>query len=299
LKLQHGARNPKRKPKEHPMPETHQPNRDEAARWNESSGPIWVELQEVLDRMLAPFEARLIEEAFPGEGGRVLDIGCGAGATTLVMARRLGPTGLCLGVDISAPLLAAANARAAAEGLVSAAFVQADAQTYAFEPESFDAVISRFGVMFFDAPEAAFANIRRAARRRAKLTFVAWRSPAENPFMTAAARAAAPLLPTVPTPNPDAPGQFAFADGDRVRRILDVSGWADIDVCPLDVPSSVAENDLLAYITKLGPVGAALRDASESTRARTIEVVRAAFDPYVQDGAARFTAACWLVSARA
>lgn len=281
------------------MSETHQRNRDQAALWNEAGGSIWVEMQEVLDRMLAPLKAPLMEGASPGEGGRVLDIGCGAGATALSMARRLGPTGLCLGVDISGPLVAAAKARAAAEGLASAAFVQADAQTHGFEPEDFDAVISRLGVMFFDDPAAAFTNIRRAARRKAKLSFVAWRSPAENPFMTTAARAAAPFLPHIATPDPGAPGQFAFADRDRVQRILDVSGWMDVDIRPIDVPSCVEEKDLLAYVTKLGPVGLALRDVDEPTRARTAEAVRAAFDPYVQNGAARFTAACWLVSARA
>jgi SAM-dependent methyltransferase len=288
---------PERKPKEPPMSEPREPNRDEAARWNETSGPVWVELQDVLDRMFAPFEARLVAEAFPGEGGRVLDVGCGAGATTLAMARRLGPMGQCLGVDISAPLVAAAKARAAAEGLASAAFVQADAQTHAFEAP-FDAVMSRFGVMFFDDNEAAFANIRRAARRRAKLTFVAWRSPADNPFMSVAPRAAAPFLTLAPA-NPDAPGQFAFADGDKVRRILDASGWEDIEVSPIDVPMIVAEKDLSAYASKLGPVGAALRGVDEPTRARAIEAVNAAYAPYVQDGAARFTAACWLVTARA
>ncbi|WP_438028581.1 class I SAM-dependent methyltransferase [Sorangium sp. So ce233] len=281
------------------MSEAHPPNRDQAALWNDAGGRTWVEMQEVLDGMLAPLTAPLLEEAFPGEGGRVIDVGCGAGATALSMARRLGPAGLCLGVDISGPLVAAARARAAAEGLASAAFVQADAQTYGFEPGSFDAVISRFGVMFFDDPAAAFANIRRAMRRNAKLAFVAWRSPAENPFMTAAARAAAPLLPHLPAPDPDAPGQFGFADRDRVRRILDASGWTDVDIRPIDAPSGVAEKDLLSYVTRLGPVGLALRDVDEPTRARTAEAVRAAFDPYVRDGAARFTAACWLVTARA
>jgi SAM-dependent methyltransferase len=281
------------------MSEARQPNRDQAVLWNDASGRTWVEMQEVLDRMLAPFEAPLADAAFPGTGGRVLDIGCGAGATTLSMARRLGPTGLCLGVDISGPLVAAAKARAAAEGLGSAAFVQADAQTYGFEPADFDAVISRFGVMFFDDPEAAFANIRRGARPKAKLAFVAWRSPAENPFMITAVFAAAPFLPPFPVPDPGAPGQFGFADGDRVQRILDASGWTDIEVRPLDVPSTVSEADLLAYATRLGPVGLALRDADEPTRARTAEAVRAAFEPYVQDGVARFTAACWLVTARA
>ncbi|KYF89754.1 SAM-dependent methyltransferase [Sorangium cellulosum] len=281
------------------MSEADQPNRDQAALWNDAGGPIWVEMQGVLDAMLAPLGAPLLEEAFPGEGGRVLDVGCGAGATALAMARRLGPAGRCLGVDISGPLVAAARARAAAEGLSSAAFVQADAQTHRFEPGEFDAVISRFGVMFFADPAAAFANLRRAARRDARLSFVAWRSPAENPFMTEAARAAAPLLPNLPTPGPDAPGPFAFADSDRVQRILDASGWTDVAIRPLDVPTGVAEKDLLTYVIKLGPVGLALRDADEPTRARTAEVVRTAFAPYVRDGAARFTAACWLVSARA
>ena len=146
--------------------------------------------------------------------------------------------------------------------------------------------------------KAGAANIRRAARGGARLTFIAWRSPAENPFMTTGSRAAASLLPNLPAPNPDAPGQFAFANGDKVRRILDASGWKDIEVRPIDVPSNVAEKDLLTYATKLGPVGQALRDADEPTRARTAEALRVAFAPYIENGAARYTAACWLVSAR-
>ena len=274
-------------------------NRDQSALWNEGSGRTWVELQNVLDDTLAPFEKLLIEEAFPGEGGRVLDIGCGAGATTLAMARRLGPNGLCLGVDISEPLTAAAKARAASERVSSAAFVQADAQTHEFEPNGFDSVISRLGVMFFDDPVAAFANIKRAARPRAKLRFVAWRGPADNPFMTAASKAAGPLLPNISTPDPHAPGRFAFADADRVRHILEASGWKDVDVRAVDLPGNIAEKDLLPYATKLGPVGIALRDVDESTRARVTTVVRKAFEPYIQNGAARFTMACWLASAHA
>jgi SAM-dependent methyltransferase len=275
------------------------PNRDQLALWNELSGKIWVEMQAVLDPMLAPFAHLVVENGFPGEGAAVLDIGCGAGATTLAMARRLGASGRCVGVDISAPLLEAARTKAAASELASATFVQADAQTHAFHLESFDAVISRFGVMFFDDPEAAFANIRRAARRGAKLTFAAWRSPAENPFMTTAARAAAPILTSLKTPAADAPGQFAFADGERVRRILGVSGWTNINLRAVDIPTTMSAQNLQAYITRLGPVGLALRDADEPTRLRVTEAVNAAFAPYVSDGAARFTIAGWLVTARA
>ena len=283
------------------MSEAEQVNREQAALWNGASGSAWVEMQDTLDRMLAPFEMLLSKEAFPGEGGRVLDVGCGAGTTTISMARRLGPTGLCVGVDISEPLVRVAKERAFAEQLGVAKFVHADAQTYAFEPSRFDSVMSRFGVMFFDDPEAAFVNIRRAARSDAKLAFVAWRSPAENPFMTTAARAAAPLLPNLSTPDVGAPGQFAFADGGRVERILHASGWKSIDVRPIDITGNIAEQDLLTYATKLGPVGAALRDpgVDDATRARTASVVRAAFEPYIQDGAAHFTVACWLVSAQA
>ncbi len=274
-------------------------NRDQAALWNDAAGRTWAEMQAVLDRMLAPFVERLVAEAFPGEGGRVLDIGCGAGATTLAMARRLGPQGLSLGVDISGPLVAAARERAAAEGVATAAFVEADAQTHGFDPGAFDAVISRFGVMFFDDPEAAFANIRRAGRPGAALAFVAWRSPAENPFMTTAGRAAAPFLPPQPSPAPDAPGQFAFADGERVRRILGVAGWREVDVSPLDLPGEVAEADLMAYVTRLGPVGLAMRDMDAARREQIAEALRQAFAPLVRDGAVRFTSACWLVQARA
>ncbi len=281
------------------MSEAQQVNRDQAALWNGSSGGAWVEMQDLLDRVLAPFETLLIKETLPGEGGRVLDVGCGAGATTISMARHLGPMGLCVGVDISEPLLKVAKERAIAEKLGAAAFVQADAQTYAFEPGRFDCVISRFGVMFFDDPEAAFVNIRRAARSDAKLAFVAWRSPAENPFMTTAARAAEPLLPNLSRPEAGAPGQFAFADGGRVRGILNASGWKNTDVRPIDVTGNIVEQDLLTYVTKLGPVGVALRDVDEATRERAVSVVHAAFEPYIQGGMASFTMACWLVSAHA
>lgn len=280
------------------MSEARAVNQDQVTLWNDASGRTWVEMQPVLDRMLAPFEAPLIDAAFPGQGGRVLDVGCGSGATTLAMARRLGASGGCLGADISEPLLTAAKARAAAEGISTAAFVQADAQTHAFDPGSFDAVISRFGVMFFDDSEAAFSNIRRAVRTGGKLAFVAWRSPAENPFMTTAKRAAESLLTNMPTPDPNAPGQFAFADGDRVRRILQAGGWSDIDLQRLDVEGTAAESELLAYATKLGPVGLALREMhDETTRARVTEVVHAAFQPYIKNGTARFGMATWLVTA--
>lgn len=274
-------------------------NRDQAALWNDAAGRNWAELQSMLDGMLAPFAEHLMAEGFPGEGKAVLDVGCGAGATTLAMARRLGPDGLALGVDISGPLVETARTRAEAEGLGSAGFVQADAQTYRFDAEMFDAVISRFGVMFFDDPPAAFANLRRATRRGGTLRFVAWRSPADNPFMVTAARAAAPFLPALPRPAPDAPGQFAFADEARVRAILDAAGWSNVSVRPLDLPTVVPEADLMTYVTRMGPVGLALPTMDPATRGQVTEALRAAFAPFIQGGSAQFTSACWSVTAQA
>jgi SAM-dependent methyltransferase len=282
-----------------PASHTHQANADQAALWNGASGQTWVEMQRVMDEILAPFEKILLEHALQDDTRRVLDVGCGAGATTLATARLLGQDGQCLGVDISAALIDAAKARAVKERIDRARFVQADAQTHAFEWNCFDAVISRFGVMFFDDPVSAFINIRSAARSNAMLAFVSWRSPAENPFMTAAARAAAPFLPSLQPPDPNGPGQFGFADKDRVRHILEASGWKSIDVRPVDVPVSVAKQDLMTYVTRLGPVGLALKEVDEETRERTTKAVRAAFSPFIQGDAARFNAACWVVKARA
>ncbi len=280
------------------MPDT-APNQDQAANWNNASGKTWVEMQSVLDGMLAPYEEIVVDAGFPGEGGRVLDIGCGAGAITLAMARRVGPAGHCVGLDISRPLVAAARARAAREGLGNASFVEGDAQTQVLDRDDFDALISRFGVMFFDDPVAAFANIRRAARTGGRLAFVAWRSPAENDFLTAAVRAAAPLLPDLPTPQPGAPGQFAFADGERVRSILEGGGWSAVELKPVDLACEVAEPDLMAYVTGLGPVGLALPHADAVTARKVENVLRQAFARFVETGVARFTTACWLATARA
>jgi ubiquinone/menaquinone biosynthesis C-methylase UbiE len=266
--------------------------------WNGVAGRGWVEAQELLDRLFKPFERLLVEAVSARSASRVLDVGCGTGSTTLAVARLLGANGRCTGIDISDPMLAAARARAEREG-APASFVRANAQTHAFEPASFDMIISRFGVMFFDDSVRAFVNLRRAVRDDAGLRFIAWRSAAENPFMTTAERAAAPLLPNLPARRPDAPGQFAFADQQRVHRILEQSGWAGIDIRPIDVACTLPEKELVRKVSRLGPLGRVLHETDARTRKEILEAVRAAFDPYVHDADVRFTAACWMVSARA
>ncbi|MDR8728956.1 class I SAM-dependent methyltransferase [Burkholderia pseudomultivorans] len=274
-----------------------QPNEEQSALWNGPSGRAWVDIQAPLDRMFEPVGTLLADTAAASSARSVLDVGCGTGAVTLAIARRLGADAQCTGVDISARMIDAAHARAQRSGL-RVRFVCADAQTHAFAPASVDLIVSRFGVMFFDDPVRAFANLRRAARIDAELRFVAWRSALDNLFMTTAERAAAPLLPDLPPRRPGAPGQFAFGDRQRIASVLSGSGWADIAIEPVDIACALPEPAPNDYIARLGPVGLALQQVDDATRRRVVETVRTAFEPYVQGADVRFDAACWLVTAR-
>lgn len=278
------------------MGAAHRIDEEQARLWNSLAGQAWVEMQALLDQMFKPLEELLVEAFAAGSENQVLDVGCGTGATTLAAARRLGAKGHCVGIDISDPMIAAAKVRAEREGM-TVSFIRADAQTHAFTPASFDTIISRLGVMFFDDPIQAFANLRHAARNGAEVRFIAWRSAEENPFMTTAERAAAPLPLNIPARKPNAPGQFAFADECRVRDILEQSGWTGIEIRPIDLACSLPEKELARYLTRLGPVGLALHDADDQTRAKAIETIRPAFDRYVDGADVRFTAACWMARA--
>ena len=219
---------------------------DQQELWNGRAGCAWVEAQDALDRMFRPFEDLLVQQVPAGSGWSMLDVGCGTGATTLALARRTSPGGRAVGIDISEPMITLARQRAESEGS-AASFLVADAQTHIFEP-SFDLVTSRFGVMFFSDPVAAFANLKTSLRPGGTLAAIAWRAAAENPFMTTAERAAAPLLPDMPARRPDGPGQFAFADRGKVTSILNESGWAEVDLQPLDIACALPAADIISRI---------------------------------------------------
>ena len=263
--------------------------------WNGQAGHAWVAAQPLLDALFAPIET-LIVDSIPRGTRDALDIGCGTGATTLAVAAALAPHGRCTGIDISEPMIAAARKRG--EGVMQASFLCADATTHAFAPNSFDLFVSRFGVMFFDAPETAFANLRRAARPGAELRLVAWRPASENPFMTTAEEAAAPLIAGIESRSPDGPGQFGFGDPARVARIL-ANGWRDVVLDPVDFECRMPEAELTRYFTTIGPLGRLLPAADPDTRARVTAAVRAAFERFVHGDTVRFTAACWMVRGRA
>lgn len=278
------------------MPQPDVANAEQSAKWNDRAGRSWAELSDMLDRLLEPFVPLLLDEIGPVAGRRILDVGCGAGALTLAAAKR-GAFGV--GVDISAPLIEAARARAGRPGVATVEFVEGDAQTHRFDAPGFDALISRFGVMFFADPVAAFRNLRSAVRPGARLACLAWRAAAENDFMTAAERAAADFLPGLPKRLDEGPGQFGFADPDRVRAILNDSGWTAPAIRPVDMACSMPVSDLAFYARRMGPVGEVLPTLDGAAKAEVERRVDAAFLPWIDDGMARFTAACWMVTARA
>ncbi len=271
---------------------------EQTAMWNGPSGAAWIDAQEILDAMFRPFEDLLMDAIPAGSAWRVLDIGCGTGATTLAAARRLGARGSAVGIDISEPMVAVARQRARAATL-AAEFIAADAEGHPFDPENFDILISRFGTMFFADPVRAFANLRRAARTGAQLRTITWRAASDNPFMTTAERAAAPLLPALPPRRADGPGQFAFADEHKTGRMLAAGGWSGVEHRRLDVVCTLPARELDRYVTRLGPVAQYLRQADEATRRRVTDAVLAAFEPFRHGSDVRYTAACWMVSATA
>ena len=267
--------------------------------WNGRAGETWVELQRLLDMELQPLgrESQTALALRPGE--RVLDIGCGAGETSLDLAAAVAPGGAVLGVDISRGLLQVADRRAAERGL-QARFVAADAQTSDFGGERFDAAFSRFGVMFFADPTAAFANIRKALRPGGRIAFVCWRPPAENPLMTAPFKAAEPLLPPMPPSDPLAPGPFAFADPERVRRIVGEAGFGQVAIRPFDAKvGGWTPEEALVVAQRVGPLGTVLRENPE-LRPKVLDAVAGELQRHTDtDGKVRLGAAVWIVTATA
>lgn len=269
---------------------------DQAELWNGEMGRTWVEMARVTDPLFEPLAAPLLEAARAGATA-LLDVGCGAGFTTLALARELGPGAPTVGADVSGPLLLAARDRAMAAG-VPIEFVLGDAQTLDFPPASFDLIVSRLGVMFFADPVAAFANLRGAATDGARLRFVCWRDPAENPFMTLTARATAHLL-DLPARVPNTPGPYGLADPDRTRGILTDAGWTEVEVRPFDAVCAMPATELMTFLTRIGPLREALAEADDELRAEVLEAVRAAAQPFVEGDGVSFEAALWVVDAAA
>jgi SAM-dependent methyltransferase len=273
------------------------PNAAQIAYWNGPGGERWVTTWPLLDRAEAAITAALLELAAPREGERVLDVGCGTGTTTLVLRERVGAGGAVTGIDVSAPMLAVARARAAGTGVL---FVEADAATHAFRPEH-DLLFSRFGVMFFADPRLAFANLRRAAAPGGRLVFVCWRTSDDNACATVPLDAARALVPGIELPPPHVPGPFAFIDCERVRGYLDGAGWREIAIERRDQLMYFGETTEEAADTalRIGPLARGVVDLEEDMRGRLRDRLAAALAAYATPAGVALPSSCWLVSARA
>jgi len=268
--------------------------------WNGETAHNWVTHDALMEAMLQPLGETVIESLAPQPEEHVLDIGCGCGHTSLSLAQRVGAKGSVTGIDISAPMLAVASQLAAEHSSIQ--FVEADAQTHAFEPERYDVVFSRFGVMFFEDPVAAFANIRSALNPSGRLAFCCWQPRAVNPFMTVPAVAALELLPAPPEMPPRTPGPFAFEEADYVTDVLTSAGFGNVAVTPLKQPLTFGRGlsltDIVERLVQIGPIAQMVREAPEELQQPVRDKVVDAVAPfYSEDTGMTLDGQFWQVTA--
>jgi len=280
-------------------PRVHDRNADQAAYWNGAAGRRWIDRQETLDRVLNPIQELLLTRAGITTGERIIDIGCGCGASTIELAGRVGAQGRVMGVDISAPMLARARERAPTD--LPLAFVLADATVHAFEAGAADLIFSRFGVMFFADPTLSFQNMRTALRPRGRLAFASWREPRQNPWMLLPLQEAYKHVPRLPEVGPEDPGPFSFAREERVRRILSEAGFSSIALEGVDLALDLAVgrglDAAVAGALDIGPVSRALEGQPPEVVARVQNSIRTALASYQQGETVSLPASVWIATA--
>ena len=279
----------------------HDLNADQIAYWNGPGGEHWTDRQQMQDILLEPVSNILIDRANAKAGERIVDVGCGCGATSLAFAQKVGPTGRVLGIDISAPMLV--RARQIAPAGLPVDFVLADATVYPFEPASFDLLFSRFGVMFFADPALSFANMRKALRLSGRLAFACWREPRENPWMMTPLQAVYQHVPKMPPQGPEDPGPFAFASEARVQRILSEAGFSKIAMEPcgltLDIAIGRGLEAAVESALEIGPASRALEGQPLDLRAAAKNSVREVLTPFASGSAVPLPGSIWIVTANA
>ena len=275
-----------------------QPNADQAEYWSSTAGEKWVTYQADLDRLLAGVLDVVLDAAKVQPGEHVLDIGCGTGASTAELARLVGPEGHVAALDISAPLLDLARRRAAAPNV---SFTRADAQTHAFDARA-DLVFSRFGVMFFEDPVAAFANLRNGLRPGGRLAMICWQDMPANPWFQVPFDAAVSRLGRPSALPPNAPGPTAFKDIDRVTGLLSDAGWSDprgdrieVDLIP---PQNLTE--AATFAATLGPASRTLaeKDGTEEDARAITKAIAGALRAFETDAGLRVPSRLIVYTAR-
>jgi SAM-dependent methyltransferase len=275
-------------------------NSEQIAEWNGAMGQLWAEKQREIDVVVAPFGKAALEKAAPRPGVRVIDIGCGCGDTSIEIAGIIGERGTVLGVDVSQPMLAVARAHATQARCRNLEFRDADASE-ADLPTDRDLLFSRFGVMFFSQPSAAFTHMRRSLRAGGRCVFVCWRTPRDNAWAMAplsAARAAMGITP--PPADPHAPGPFAFADDERLHGILEESGFGDVAVQRFDTSISLGATprEAAERALRVGPTSRFVREVGMEHLPKISDAVEHAFaELAAPDGRVVLEGSTWIVSA--
>jgi ubiquinone/menaquinone biosynthesis C-methylase UbiE len=280
-----------------------QDNSEQREQWNGTTGDTWTMFQDSLDKMMTPVTDALFAAIAPQPGERILDVGCGCGPTTIRLARAVAPGGEITGLDISGVLLKSARERAAAQG-ANATFIEADASTYDFGAKkgSYDKIVSRFGVMFFADPVAAFQNLRTALKPGGKLIFACWRAMGENRWMNEMVEEAAKLLPmpAMPRPTGYVPGPFAFEDEAFLRGMLKDAGFTTEEITPLSpklkMPGDTVD-EAIAFTSRVGPMAGLMREADDETKAKVEALIKSSIEARFAKGNPPQDAACWLVRA--
>jgi SAM-dependent methyltransferase len=272
-------------------------NAEQIAEWNGALGQRWAAMRQEIDRVVTPFGAAALKAAAPQPGERVIDVGCGCGETSIEIARLVGPAGSVLGIDVSQPMLAVARSHGQSANL---SFQEADASGSPL-PAGVDLLFSRFGVMFFSEPSAAFSHLRMSLRGGGRCVFVCWRTPRDNAWaMTPLAAARQALDITPPQSDPNAPGPFAFADEERLRNILSAAGFGNIELQRFDAaiflgptPRSAAEGAV-----QLGPVARLLREVGAEHLPIVVDAIERTLAPLAApNGQVSLNGSTWIVAA--
>ncbi len=275
-------------------------NAAQSEAWNGESGLHWVQYRDRREAQLGNFSPHLFAALDLAPGARVLDVGCGCGGTTLDAARR-ATEGHALGVDLSAPMLAEAKRQAVEAGVANVAFEQADAQVHPFAPGGFDAILSRFGVMFFAEPDAAFANLARALRPDGRLAFLCWQPPAASDYYTILRDAITAHI-DLPAPReaPGEPGPFSLAEPATVHTLLTAAGFGSIDVTAVKEPMRLGDDveDAVTYYLTTPANRTAFAAVDQQTRDLAAASLRDALQPHATADGIALNGAAWLVTAR-
>ena len=276
------------------------PNTAQIENWDGAGGEHWVAEAARYDRMNERFAERIIDALAPKAGERVLDIGCGNGALALAIASLVAPDGGVVGLDISGPMLANARRRADATGAVNISFEKGDAQIHPITEQSFDAVVSRFGVMFFEDPIAAFTNLHRALKPGGRLAFTCWQDLFNNEWIMVPAGAALQHVPMPDFGEPGGPGPFSFADADRLRTVLTAAGFAEIEleevVRPMMIGHSV--DDALQFLKNSDMGDVLFTGVDDDTAVRAWAAVRDALAARATTDGVVLNGTVWLATAR-